>query len=317
MQNRSGFTLIDTLLVIAIVSLLIALSLPAIQQAREAARRLQCLNNLRNIALGSLAQESATLHLPGPTMNAHPASGQYRSDVGLYVNLLPYLEQEALHSRFDLSVPSNSPINSSYLLLRPAFLKCPSVQDSMQLSALSRLFSGPGQNELNGAACDYVGNDGAFINGKLQLGAVRLRVGQLVKELRMLDFSDGTSQTLLFWESRGDKLFSNGTSGSVDEMGLVNFDFWIDQNPQHKMRSTTLASYKSYILAWTGFRLGSVSEFDAINTTNTSGEPFSSHTGLLTCCFTDGSVRSLSSSIETYVILSMATSQNGDDGNQE
>jgi type II secretory pathway pseudopilin PulG len=133
----AGFGLVDLLITIAIIGLLIALVLPAVQQAREAARRIQCMSNLRNLGLASMSLESATQHLPGGTMNAHPASGKYRTDSGLFVNLLPYLEEGALHSQFDATKPSSAFANRHLLLKRPAILKCPSSQDSMSCHAVS------------------------------------------------------------------------------------------------------------------------------------------------------------------------------------
>lgn len=136
-RSAAGFSLIDVLLTVAIIGVLAALLLPAIQQAREAARRIQCMSNLRNLGLASMSLESATQHLPGGTMNAHPASGKYRTDSGLFVNLLPYLEENELHSQFDTNSPSNSLANRNLLLKRPAILKCPSSQDSMSCHAVS------------------------------------------------------------------------------------------------------------------------------------------------------------------------------------
>ena len=142
-----------------------------------------------------MSLESATRHLPGGTMNAHPASGKYRTDSGLFVNLLPYLEENALHAQFDTNSPSNSLANRNLLLKRPAILKCPSSQDSMSRGSLSGMFSGPEIFGLDGIACDYVGNDGCFVGQQLLLGTVRVRVGEVVKEFRVRDVRDGTSQT--------------------------------------------------------------------------------------------------------------------------
>jgi hypothetical protein len=148
---------------------------------------------------------------------------------------------------------------------------------------------------------------------------VRLRVGDLVKEFRVRDVRDGMSQTLLFWESRGDGLFSGGRRGTLEELGLSSFEYWIDPNPQHKMYSKTLASYKSYILSWTGFRVGSIQKRrnGVINVSNVAGEPFSSHPAILPCCFADGSVSSVSESIDAEIFLAMATSQLADDASRE
>jgi type II secretory pathway pseudopilin PulG len=315
----AGFSLIDVLLTIALIGLLTALILPAVHQAREAARRIQCMNNLRNLGLASMSLESATQHLPGGTMNAHPASGRYRTDSGLFVNLLPYLEENALHSQFETTQPSNSLSNRLLLHKRPSILKCPSSQDSMSLVSLSGMFSGPEIVGLDGIACDYVGNDGCFVGQQLLLGTVRVRVGDVVKELRVRDVRDGTSQTLLFWESSGDGLFLGGSRGSPEEIGLRSFEYWIDPNPQHNMHSNTLGSYKSYMLSWTGFRAGSFQKRNGgvINVSNLSGEPFSSHPSVLPCCFADGSVASVSESIDAKILVAMATSQRADDASRE
>ena len=315
----AGFGLIDLLLTIALIGLLVALLLPAVQQAREAARLIQCKNNLRNLGLASMALESATQHLPGGTMNAHPGSGEYRTDSGLYVNMLPYLDENALHARFDAKTPSSSPVNRDLLLKRPAILKCPSLVDSMLLKSLSGFFSGPEIVGLDGIACDYVGNDGCFVGDQLLLGTVRVRVGSVVKEYRIRDIRDGMSQTFLFWESRGDHLFSGGRRGSPEELGLSSFEYWIDPYPQHKMYSNTLGSYKSYMLSWTGFRVGSIEKQSrgVINISNVTGEPFSSHPSILPCCFADGSVATISESIDVDTFIAMATSQGADDASQE
>jgi hypothetical protein len=240
-------------------------------------------------------------------------------DSGLFVNLLPYLEENALHSQFDTTQPSNSISNRPLLHKRPAILKCPSSQDSMSLLSLSGMFSGPEIVGLDGIACDYVGNDGCFVGQQMLLGTVRVRVGDVVKEFRVRDVRDGTSQTLLFWESRGDGLFSGGSRGSPEELGLRSFEYWIDPNPQHKMYSNTLGSYKSYILSWTGFRAGAFQKRSGsiINVSNLSGQPFSSHPSVLPCGFADGSVASVSESIDTEILVAMATSQWADDASRE
>ncbi len=84
-RNRRGFTLIELLVVIAIIAVLIALLLPAVQAAREAARRAQCVNNLKQIALGCLNYESANGTLPPGE------KGCCWGTWGVFV--LPYIEQ--------------------------------------------------------------------------------------------------------------------------------------------------------------------------------------------------------------------------------
>jgi prepilin-type N-terminal cleavage/methylation domain-containing protein/prepilin-type processing-associated H-X9-DG protein len=121
---RKGFTLVELLVVIAIIGILVALLLPAIQAAREAARRSQCQANLHNVGLALLNYESANKILPnGMNFNPADAAGAVQT-LGKYgpnwvINVLPYMEDQALHDSFDsnLYVPMTSanfrPVNDN------------------------------------------------------------------------------------------------------------------------------------------------------------------------------------------------------------
>lgn len=111
--RRRGFTLVELLVVIAIIAMLVTLLLPAVQAAREAARRIQCTNNLKNIALGALNYESVNSTLPparlGPDSTssaevAHLQSAVERSGASGFVTLLPFLEEQAIFDGLETDV---------------------------------------------------------------------------------------------------------------------------------------------------------------------------------------------------------------------
>src|SRR5437763_2256610 len=102
MRKRTirGFTLIELLVVIAIIAVLIALLLPAVQSARETARRIQCTNNLKQIALAAHSYLDVNNALPQGVTDQYaftfPSSYPWQSSGSIFVSLLPHLEQQSL-----------------------------------------------------------------------------------------------------------------------------------------------------------------------------------------------------------------------------
>src|SRR5215813_13585278 len=105
MKRRwSGFTLIELLVVIAIIALLIGLLLPAVQAAREAARRMQCSNNIKQLGLAVTLYEQIMGGLPPSALVVtQPGGTLWTSDFGLFGRILPHIEQSGIFNAINLN----------------------------------------------------------------------------------------------------------------------------------------------------------------------------------------------------------------------
>src|SRR5579859_4684333 len=106
--KRKGFTLIELLVVIAIIAVLVALLLPAVQQAREAARRSQCKNNLKQFGLALANYHDVYNTFP---MGGTIACCDWGPQIGFIPRLFPYLDQSPIYNQFNMGVLDNPPAN--------------------------------------------------------------------------------------------------------------------------------------------------------------------------------------------------------------
>ena len=119
-KHRSGFTLIELLVVIAIIAVLIALLLPAVQSAREAARRIQCVNNLKQIGLALHNYQESRTALPGADMVFNV------TEISALSNILPYLEQSNVYNSINFDFSYQDPNNSTAMYTVINGFVCPS-----------------------------------------------------------------------------------------------------------------------------------------------------------------------------------------------
>jgi len=125
-SSRSAFTLVELLVVIAIIGILVGLLLPAVQAAREAARRMQCTNNIRQVMLAALNYESAFKRLPASRISRTANLLGPTSSISVHARLLPYMEQTQIYNLIDFGVEYNDPLNSQAFVTNVATFRCPS-----------------------------------------------------------------------------------------------------------------------------------------------------------------------------------------------
>jgi prepilin-type N-terminal cleavage/methylation domain-containing protein/prepilin-type processing-associated H-X9-DG protein len=226
--RKRGFTLIELLVVIAIIAVLIALLLPAVQSAREAARRAQCTNNLKQIALAANNYESSNGSYPGGSYSNYnggaPASRckngvvpcDFPENFSVFVRMLPYTEQSPMYNSVNFNLTSSNFENLTICGVRLSMLTCPSdsKNDPVTLSPTTANASFntignlgialPPGNWLQ-AFTSYAGNAGTWDYGYTTLDGTTVFSqynGTIYNDstVRIAMVTDGTSNTFMFAE---------------------------------------------------------------------------------------------------------------------
>ena len=212
MKRYYAFTLIELLVVIAIIGMLIALLLPAVQAAREAARRLQCSNHLMQLGIAVRNYEQNFGLLPSGTVNE---TGPIRNvplgnHMGWIPRLLPFIEQSALYSGIDFSKGVYDPENRDVWIDSPPVnvLRCPSDGGGWSYYRTRNNSAPSNLGAVNYMACHSStetpidrDNDGVFF---------------LNSKLRSRDIPDGTSNTIFFGEAN---IFTDNQIGREPSRG--------------------------------------------------------------------------------------------------
>jgi prepilin-type N-terminal cleavage/methylation domain-containing protein len=203
MRRRRGFTLIELLVVIAIIAVLIALLLPAVQAAREAARRVQCVNNLKQIGLALANYHDAIGSFPMSYAGRRlfvDGSTDTAQGWGWGSLILPQMEQPSLYNAINMSLPVEAPQNLTVVRTMIAGYLCPSDPTPGTTFPVD---DGTGVVLANVSPTSYaacVGNDAADSTTGLNNDGIGNGVLYRNSRIRMADILDGTSQTIVIGE---------------------------------------------------------------------------------------------------------------------
>ena len=267
-----AFTLVELLVVIAIIGVLVALLLPAIQAAREAARRVSCVNNLTQLGISVHNYEFHHEVLPSGVINP---DGPIRNEpigqhVSWIVTILPYFEQTPMYRKFNIELGAYAPENSEVRGAQIESIRCPSYpgpdySDDGRTIANSNYAACYNDSE---APIDVKNNGLMFLNSRV----------------RYSDIFDGSSNTLLLSEFR------------YPEEGLLG---WVS-GTRATLRNTSLIEQPRPRYARNA--QGAAIEEEAPQDPFFVGGFSSAHAGGINAAFADGSTRFISSQIEPTVL---------------
>ena len=312
---RVGFTLVELLVVIAIIGVLVALLLPAIQAAREAARRTQCGNNLKQLALGAQNYHDRLRSFPPGTLAKTFATAPKSRATALLVFLLNEMEQSNLKNELDPNDPYVNIVNGLAGTVLPLIV-CPSdviPQNPVPQGTPSYNYgvtSYGGNGGTGGTYYRFYGycktvmaqsTDGIFIETGPNSAPV---AGQ--ESIRMADVIDGTSSTLLFGErSHVDPVFDTLAAANGGQQVIGQYGFW------HSAAGLAIVDATMTSAAPINYRADASQIWNTCACLRTSA--FGSlHPGGANFALVDGSMRMLADSIDPTVYRALSTRAGGE-----
>lgn len=321
--RRTGFTLIELLVVIAIIAMLIALLLPAVQQAREAARRTQTKNRLKQIGLA--LHNYHDTHLRFPVRNFYAVPGDTASWM---LHIMPYMDRSNLYNQWQMGAThgtgsdlSTGPNASLIGTIIPGFLAASTPGETQwtysawtnPVQVARTDFFAPYSSGLGTLASQFPTNAHLNIGGMVSAGLSDPGTNPGVK---IRDVTDGTSNTIGIVEMAG--LPNPQVRGGIDNLSptaqfVMGFSFSGNPpklgNPDGFWAGRNAMDFNPDSFG-TFFGLGNCA-INCLNWGRAWGSPWSFHTGGAHVLMTDGSVQFLSESIDNITFIKMLIRNDG------
>ena len=302
-SHRRGFTLIELLVVIAIIAILIGLLLPAVQKIREAANRMKCTNNLKQIGLGLHNYQAQNGYFPpGAVTNATTAGPtRLRQKLGITTPsnhswspfLLPYIEQDNLHRLYDFNANWDSAANKTVRETPLPIMVCPSAPGGVNRFNVK-------SSTVKAAAGDYA-PDNAYSTVLEGLGLVDVSANphgvlEVNEAWSIAEIRDGASNTSMIAECAGRP--GNWRVGKLISATGHNDGGWADRDNEYITH---------------GFAFDGASDPGPCHTNCTNGnEVYSFHPGGANHVFADGSVHFIKASMDIRLFVKLLTRSGND-----
>ena len=337
-RSSRGFTLIELLVVIAIIAVLIALLLPAVQAAREAARRVQCTNNLKQMGLAAANYMDSNGCLPPTGTN----TTYVPNDFSMKMRLLPFVEQRALFDSFNMSYTYNNANNWTGTCTSVNAFLCPSdpykCNRAMGASPGSAMPFGESNYANNLGTCTSL-VDGIIDGPAYSFSPTATKI---IGPVTIATITDGTSNTAIFSEMlRGNNTSQAGRNAvytttitytyfSAPPLVSGNLLATIQSLASTCQSSTTINSFTTRGYSWNYHNCGVGGGYSHIMTPNKKSCAFagqgnppsikeatlfgatSSHAGGVVVALLDGSVRFVKDSISPATWVAIATKAGGE-----
>jgi prepilin-type N-terminal cleavage/methylation domain-containing protein len=315
MRGNKAFTLVELLVVIAIIAILVGLLLPAVQSARESARRIGCSNNVKQLSLAALCYESSYRSLPPSRISSTSNLLGPSINISVHARLLPFMEQNSVYNLINFKLDYNNTANDIARGTNISSFLCPSDSNNNQIGANNYYVNSGSipiwQRSASNPLPDVPPWNGVFFRDSFT---------------KLSTIVDGLSKTSLFSERlTGD--FSNSTSTKTDTfqpgITIKTADQALSSCNTLNINDISKQGFSDVGAPWIRGH-HSTTEYYHINNPNGRSCMFppgmimttvsSKHNGLVVMSFADGSVRSVSEDIDNKVYRAIGTKNGGEAG---